>query len=140
MSDTKNEMLDQIVRALGGRAAEELILEDISTGASSDIQQATKIARNMVTRYGMSEKLGPIQFGEDSDEVFIGRDWGHEKSYSEETAGVIDEEVKKIVDNAYAEAKNILREHRDKLDRVAEVLVEKEKITGVEFDQIFEGE
>ena len=137
---SKTEMLENIVSLLGGRASEELVLGDISTGASNDIERATQIAKSMVTKYGMSDRIGTITLGSDNDEVFIGRDWGHEKSYSEETAGVIDEEVKKIIDNAYAEAKNILREHRDKLDRVAEVLVEKEKITGEEFDQIFEGE
>ena len=137
---SKTEMLENIVSLLGGRASEELVLGDISTGASNDIQRATQIAKSMVTKYGMSDRIGTITLGSDQDEVFIGRDWGHEKSYSEETAGVIDEEVKKIIDTAYVEAQNILREHRDKLDRVAEVLVEKEKITGEEFDQIFEGE
>ena len=137
---SRTEMLENIVSLLGGRASEDLVLGDISTGASNDIQRATQIAKAMVTKYGMSDRIGTITLGSDQDEVFIGRDWGHEKSYSEETAGVIDEEVKKIIDNAYMEAKNILREHRDKLDRVAEVLVEKEKITGEEFDQIFEGE
>ena len=137
---SKTEMLENIVSLLGGRASEELVLGDISTGASNDIERATQIAKSMVTKYGMSDRIGTITLGSDQDEVFIGRDWGHEKSYSEETAGVIDEEVKKIIDNAYQEAKNILREHRDKLDKVAEVLVEKEKISGEEFDQIFEGE
>ena len=137
---SKTEMLENIVSLLGGRASEDLVLGDISTGASNDIQRATQIAKAMVTKYGMSDRIGTITLGSDQDEVFIGRDWGHEKSYSEETAGVIDEEVKKIIDNAYQEAKSILNAHRDKLDRVAEVLVEKEKITGEEFDQIFEGE
>ena len=137
---SKTEMLENIVSLLGGRASEELVLGDISTVASNDIQRATQIAKAMVTKYGMSDRIGTITLGSDQDEVFIGRDWGHEKSYSEETAGVIDEEVKKIIDNAYQEAKSILNAHRDKLDRVAEVLVEKEKITGEEFDQIFEGE
>ena len=137
---SRTEMLENIVSLLGGRASEELVLGDISTGASNDIQRATQIAKAMVTKYGMSDRIGTITLGSDQDEVFIGRDWGHEKSYSEETAGVIDEEVKKIIDNAYQEAKSILNAHRDKLDRVAEVLVEKEKITGEEFDQIFEGE
>ena len=137
---SKTEMLENIVSLLGGRASEELVLGDISTGASNDIERATQIAKSMVTKYGMSDRIGTITLGSDQDEVFIGRDWGHEKSYSEETAGVIDEEVKKIIDNAYQEAKNILREHRDKLDKVAEVLVEKEKISGEEFGQIFEGE
>ena len=137
---SKTEMLENIVSLLGGRASEELVLGDISTGASNDIQRATQIAKAMVTKYGMSDRIGTITLGTDNDEVFIGRDWGHEKSYSEETAGVIDEEVKRIIDKAYAEAKSILTEHRDKLDKVAEVLVEKEKITGEEFDEIFQGE
>ena len=137
---SKTEMLENIVSLLGGRASEELVLGDISTGASNDIQRATQIAKAMVTKYGMSDRIGTITLGSDNDEVFIGRDWGHEKSYSEETAGVIDEEVKRIIDKAYAEAKSILTEHRDKLDKVAEVLVEKEKITGEEFDSIFENE
>ena len=137
---SKTEMLENIVSLLGGRASEEIVLGDISTGASNDIQRATQIAKSMVTKYGMSDRIGTITLGSDQDEVFIGRDWGHEKSYSEETAGVIDEEVKKIIDHAYGEAKSILNAHRDKLDRVAEVLVEKEKITGEEIDQIFEGE
>ena len=137
---SKTEMLENIVSLLGGRASEEIVLGDISTGASNDIQRATQIAKSMVTKYGMSDRIGTITLGSDQDEVFIGRDWGHEKSYSEETAGLIDEEVKRIIDNAYAQAKSILNAHRDKLDRVAEVLVEKEKITGEEFDQIFEGE
>ena len=135
---SKTEMLENIVSLLGGRASEELVLGDISTGASNDIERATGIAKAMVTKYGMSERIGTITLGSDQDEVFIGRDWGQEKSYSEETAGIIDEEIKKIIDEAYKEAKAILSEHRDKLDRVAEILVEKEKITGEEFDNIFQ--
>ena len=135
---SKTEMIENIVSLLGGRASEELVLGDISTGASNDIERATGIAKAMVTKYGMSQRIGTITLGSDQDEVFIGRDWGQEKSYSEETAGVIDEEIKKIIDEAYREAKAILSEHRDKLDRVAEILVEKEKITGEEFDSIFE--
>ena len=134
---SKTEMLENIVSLLGGRASEELVLGDISTGASNDIERATQIAKAMVTKYGMSKRIGTITLGSDQDEVFIGRDWGHEKSYSEETAGIIDEEIKNIIDKAYEQAKAILSEHRDKLDRVAEVLVEKEKITGEEFDSIF---
>ena len=137
---SKTEMLENIVSLLGGRASEELNLGDISTGASNDIERATQIAKAMVTKYGMSDRIGTITLGSDQDEVFIGRDWGHEKSYSEETAGVIDEEIKKIIDKAYKEAKEILIAHKDKLDKVAEVLVEKEKISGEEFDAIFNGE
>ena len=114
---SKTEMLENIVSLLGGRASEELVLGDISTGASNDIQRATQMAKAMVTKYGMSDRIGTITLGSDQDEVFIGRDWGHEKSYSEETAGVIDEEVKKIIDNAYQEAKSILNAHRDKHTR-----------------------
>ena len=135
---SKTEMLENIISLLGGRASEELVLGDISTGASNDIQRATQIAKAMVTKYGMSEKIGTISLGSDQGEVFLGRDWGQEKSYSEETAGIVDEEIKRIIDKAYENAKEILNEHRDKLDKVAEILVEKEKITGEEFDNIFE--
>ena len=134
---SKTEMLENIVSLLGGRAAEELVLGDISTGASNDIERATQIAKSMCTKYGMSERLGTIMLGSSQDEVFLGRDFTQEKSYSEETAGVIDEEIKKIIDNAYEQAKRILRENRERLDKVAEVLIEKEKITGEEFDEIF---
>ena len=135
---SKTEMLENIVSLLGGRASEALVLDDISTGASNDIERATKIAKAMVTKYGMSDRIGTITLGTDQDEVFLGRDFAQEKSYSEETAGIIDEEIKKIIDWAYAKASSILREHRDKLDQVANVLIEKEKITGEEFNSIFE--
>ena len=134
---SKSEMLEQIVSLLGGRVAEQLILNDISTGASNDIERATKIARSMVTKYGMSDKIGAIMLGHDQEEVFLGRDISQGKGYSEETAGVIDEEVKKIIDNAYKTAENILKENIDKLHAVAGVLLEKEKIDGEEFDSIF---
>ena len=134
---SRTEMYENIVSLLGGRVAEEIVIGDISTGASNDIERATKIAKSMVTKYGMSDKVGTITFGGDSEEVFIGRDWGQEKTYSEGTAAIIDEEIKKIIDSAYDQAKNILNSHRDKLDAVAAVLIEKEKITGQEFDQIF---
>lgn len=137
---SKTEMLENIVSLLGGRASEALVLDDISTGASNDIERATKIAKAMVTKYGMSDRIGTITLGTDQDEVFLGRDFAQEKSYSEETAGIIDEEIKKIIDWAYAKATTILREHRDKLDQVANVLIEKEKITGEEFNSIFEQE
>ena len=137
---SKTEMLENIVSLLGGRASEALVLDDISTGASNDIERATKIAKAMVTKYGMSDRIGTITLGTDQDEVFLGRDFAQEKSYSEETAGIIDEEIKKIIDWAYAKASSILREHRDKLDQVANVLIEKEKITGEEFNSIFEQE
>ena len=134
---SKSEMLEQIVSLLGGRVAEKLILDDISTGASNDIERATKIARSMVTKYGMSEKIGTIMLGTNQEEVFLGRDFSQGKEYSEETAGVIDEEVKKNVDNAYNTAENILKENIEKLHAVAGVLLEKEKIDGEEFEAIF---
>ena len=134
---SKTEMEENIVSLLGGRVAEKLILDDISTGASNDIERATAISRAMVTKYGMSEKLGTITFGADQEEVFLGRDLAHAKEYSEETASIIDEEVKKIVDAGYERAINILSEHVDKLHAVAKVLLEKEKIDGEEFDKIF---
>ena len=134
---SKTEMEESIVSLLGGRVAEKLILEDISTGASNDIERATAISRAMVTKYGMSERLGTITFGADQEEVFLGRDLAHAKEYSEETAAIIDEEVKKIVDAGYEKAINILSEHVDKLHAVAKVLLEKEKIDGDEFDKIF---
>ncbi len=134
---SKTEMEENIVSLLGGRVAEKLILDDISTGASNDIERATAISRAMVTKYGMSEKLGTITFGADQEEVFLGRDLAHAKEYSEETAAIIDEEVKKIVDAGYEKAINILSEHVDKLHAVAKILLEKEKIDGEEFDRIF---
>ena len=133
---SKSEMEDKIVSLLGGRVAEQLILNDISTGASNDIERASKIARNMVMRYGMSEKLGAITFGNDQEEVFLGRDINNVKNYSDEIAAVIDVEVKNIIDKGYSRAKSILQEHIDKLHRVAAVLLEKEKIGGEEFEAI----
>lgn len=134
---SKTEMEEAIVSLLGGRVAEALILNDISTGASNDIERASKIARDMVTKYGMSERIGSIMYGSGQEEVFLGRDFAQSKNYSEETAGVIDEEIKKIIDNAYLTAKRILSENTDKLHTVAGRLLEKEKIDGEEFDQIF---
>ena len=134
---SRTEMVENIVSLLGGRVAEKLILDDISTGASNDIERATKIARAMVTKYGMSERVGTITLGQNQEEVFLGRDFAQAKEYSEETAGIIDEEVKSIIDAAYKKAETILREHIDKLHSVAGVLLEKEKIDGDEFDRIF---
>ena len=134
---SKTEMEENIVSLLGGRVSEQLVLGDISTGASNDIERATQIAKSMCTKYGMSDRIGTITLGSSQDEVFLGRDFAQEKSYSEETAGIIDEEIKNIIDHAYEEAKSILSKNRDKLDKVAAVLIEKEKITGAEFDQIF---
>ena len=135
---SKTEMEENIVSLLGGRVAESLILNDISTGASNDIERATKIARSMVTQYGMSERIGTLTLGQGQEEVFLGRDFGHTKEYSEETAAVIDEETKRIVDTGYNRAKQILSEHLDKLHQVAGVLLEKEKIEADEFKAIFE--
>ena len=137
---SKTEMIEQIISLLGGRASEELILDDISTGASNDIERATKIANSMVTKYGMSQRVGTITLGSDQNEVFLGRDFAQEKTYSEETAGIIDEEMKRILDTCYNSAKEILKTHEDKLHAVAKVLLEKEKITGEEFEAIFNEE
>ena len=134
---SKSEMEETIVSLLGGRVAEHLILDDISTGASNDIQRATAIARNMVTKYGMSEKIGTIMLGSGQEEVFLGRDFAQAKEYSEETAAVVDEEIKRIIDKAYKTAAEILKTHIDKLHTVAGILLEKEKIDGEEFDAIF---
>ncbi len=136
---SKTEMEENIVSLLGGRVAESLILNDISTGASNDIERATKIARSMVTKYGMSDKLGTIMLGSGGEEVFLGRDFAQSKEYSEETAALVDSEVKKIIDKGYKTAEEILKANIDKLHAVAGVLLEKEKIDGEEFDQIFNG-
>lgn len=136
---SKTEMEENIVSLLGGRVAESLILNDISTGASNDIERATKIARSMVTKYGMSDKLGTIMLGSGGEEVFLGRDLAQAKEYSEETAAIVDSEVKRIVDKGYKTAEEILKANIDKLHAVAGVLLEKEKIDGDEFDQIFNG-
>ena len=131
--NSRGQMFDRIVTSLGGRIAEKLFLDDISTGASNDIQQATAIARSMVTRYGMSERLGPISYDDSSQSVFIGRDFGHTKSYSEETAAMIDEEVHAIFDQAVAKCEEILTEHRDLLVTVAEYLLANETMSGETF-------
>ncbi len=134
---SKTEMEENIVSLLGGRVAEQLILNDISTGASNDIERASKIAREMVTKYGMSQKIGAIMYGSGQEEVFLGRDFAQTKDYSEETAAIIDEEVKSIIDKAYKTAEVILSGNIDKLHAVATRLLEKEKIDGEEFDEIF---
>ncbi len=134
----KSEMEESIVSLLGGRVAESLVLGDISTGASNDIERATKIARDMVTKYGMSDNLGTITFGSGQEEVFLGRDFTQTRNFSEETAAKIDIEVKSIIDKAYMRAREILINNMDKLHSVAGVLLEKEKITGEEFAKIFE--
>lgn len=134
---SKTEMEENIVSLLGGRVAEKLILDDISTGASNDIERATKIARSMVTKYGMSDRIGAMMLGSSQEEVFLGRDFAQGKEYSEETASLVDTETKRIIDKAYEQAINILNTHIDKLHAVAKVLLEKEKIEGEEFDEIF---
>jgi len=135
---TRGQMLQEIIVGLGGRAAEEMVFEDITTGASQDIKMATKTARAMVTRYGFSEAIGMVNYEQNEDEVFIGRDWGQTKYYSEHIAMKIDEEVRKIIDDCYAEAKRILNENRDVLDACAELLIAKERITREEFEALFE--
>ena len=137
MFNTKGKMKHRIMVSLGGRIAEALILEDITTGASSDIQNATEIARSMVVRYGMSEKLGMINYETDSDEVFIGRDLAHTKAYSDKTAAEIDDEVRRIIDECYKEAEKILKEHENVLHAVSKLLMEKERITREEFEKTF---
>jgi len=137
---TKLQMEQEIISFLGGRAAEFIVLKDVTTGASNDIERATALARSMVTQYGMSDIIGPIQFGNDSDEVFIGRDFGHTRNYSENVATTIDSEVKRILDTAYREALRILQENMEILHASAKLLVEKEKISGEEFRALFSEE
>ena len=137
---TKGEMFEDIVSSLGGRVAEQLILEDISTGASNDLQRATDTARAMVTRYGFSERMGPVVYGTDPGETFLGRDFGQGKGYSENTASEIDNEIRDIMDESYETARRILTEHMTELHRVAGVLMEREKISGEEFDALMKGE
>ena len=134
---TKGKMLQEIMVDLGGRIAEELIFDDITTGASQDIRQATAVARNMVTKYGMSEALGLVNYASDQDEVFIGRDLAHTKSHSEQVAGTIDAEIKRIVDECYGKAKTMILENKHILDACAELLLEKEKISREEFEGLF---
>ena len=136
---TKSYLLDDIAMALGGRAAEEIMLGEISTGAYSDLKHATSNARRMVREYGMSEKIGSVFYGDSDQEVFLGRDFGHQKSYSEKVAADIDEEVRSILDNAMETALSLIRTHKDKMEELAEQLIVKEKLTAEEFEQIMEG-
>ena len=138
MFNTKGKMIQSIMVSLGGRIAEELTFEDITTGASQDIKQATNYAKAMVTKFGMSEELGLIAYGNDEEEVFIGRDLAHGRSYAEETASKIDNEVRRIVDECYKNARTIIDEHRDVLEKCAKLLIEKEKITQEEFETLFQ--
>ncbi len=139
MFNTKGRMLQEIIVDLGGRVAEELIFDDITTGASQDIKQATGVAKAMVTKYGMSEHVGLINYDNDDDEVFIGRDLAHTRAYGENIAGVIDQEIKRIIDECYQKSKEILMEHETILHRCADLLLEKEKISRDEFEALFEG-
>jgi cell division protease FtsH len=136
-STTRNELLDQLAYALGGRVAEELIFHDPTTGASNDIEKATGLARRMVTQFGMSERIGAIKLGAESGEVFMGRDMGHGRDYSEEVAGIVDEEVRRLIEAAHDEAWNVLVENRDVLDDLVQKLFEKETLGGKELLQIF---
>ena len=136
----KRSMEQEIVATFGGRVAEEMIFGDYTQGASKDIEQATNLARNMVTRFGMSEKMGPILYGEEDHEVFLGRDIGHSRNYSENVAGQIDSEIRRIIDEAYNKAKEVLEENRDGLERTAQLLLKKEKVSGDEFREVLNNE
>lgn len=138
--ETKKGMQENIVTLLGGRIAEKLVLDDISTGASNDLERATKIAKAMVTRYGFSDRLGPIVYGQNENEVFLGRDLGHTRDYSETVAAQIDEEIRAVIDSGYDQCESILTEHMDQLHKVAEFLYEFEKINGADFDRLMKGD
>ena len=140
MFNTRGRMLQSIMVDLGGRSAEELIFKAVTSGASQDIKQVTDTARSMITKFGMSEKLGFINYEENTDEVFLGRDLGHSRSFSEEVASIIDKEVKKIVDDCYTDAKRILTENMDVLHSCASLLLEKERISREEFEALFKNE
>lgn len=137
---SRNQMRESIIMLLGGRVAEELILDDICTGASNDIERATKTARNMVTKYGFSKKLGTVVYGSDNDEVFLGKDYGHTRNYSETIAAQIDEEVKAIIEKAYEDCKSILSANTDKLHLLAKYLLKFEKISGEDFEKLMKGQ
>ena len=136
---TKGQMEDELVSLLGGRVAEALVLKDISTGAQNDIERATKLARRMVTHYGMSDKLGPMTYGTDEEEVFVGRDFGRTRNYSEQVAAAIDKEMRGLIDKAYSKAEQLLKDNINTLHRVAEALLERETLDGKEFEEIFTG-
>ena len=133
-------MLQDIIVSLGGRVAEEIIFDDITTGASSDIKKATQTAKDMVTKYGFSAEVGPINYDNDEDEVFIGRDLAHTRGYGEQVASTIDGEVKRIIQECYAKATGLIKEHEDVLHKCAELLLEKEKIGRAEFEALFGGD
>ena len=134
---TKAQLIEQIIVSLGGRAAEELMLGEISTGASSDLKSANGIARNMITKYGMSDELSNLIFGDENDEVFLGKSYGHTRNYSEEVSAKIDAEVKKIIDDAYAKAKDVLIENKQRLEDITAALLDKERLEADEFEEIF---
>ena len=138
-STTRNEILDQLAYALGGRVAEEIIFHDPTTGAANDIEKATAMARKMVTEYGMSERVGAIKLGQSQGEPFLGRDMGHQRDYSEKIAGVVDEEVRKLVDAAHDEAWIAVNDNRDLLDRLVLELLEKETLNAAELAELFSG-
>ena len=135
---TRNQMFEEIVALLGGRVAEALFIGDISVGASNDIDRATKLAKDMIARYGMCEKLGTVSYLDDG-EVFIGRDYQTTKSYSEKVAGTIDEEVKNLIDQAYAHCEKILKDNADKLQQLADFLLDKESMSGEQFEALMQG-
>ena len=135
----RGEIMDKLAHMLGGRVAEEIRFDDITTGASNDLQRATETARRMVTQYGMSENLGPLTFGHDAAQPFVGREFGQGQEYSEETAQRIDAEIRRVIDEAYSTATRILREHRADLDKVSQLLVERETIDRVEFEALLDG-
>ena len=132
---TRSQLIEEIMVCLGGNAAEDILLNEVSTGASSDLKRANNVARNMVAKYGMSESIGNLVF-DDGGEVFIGKDYGHTRNYSEETAATIDKEVKIIIDNAYEKVKTVLKDNIDKLNSISRILLEKERIEGDEFEQL----
>jgi cell division protease FtsH len=138
-STTRNEILDQLAYALGGRVAEEIIFHDPTTGAANDIEKATAMARKMVTEYGMSERVGAVKLGQSQGEVFLGRDMGHQRDYSEQVAAVVDEEVRKLVDDAHDEAWHAVNDNRDILDRLVLELLEKETLNAAELAVLFQG-
>ena len=135
---TKGRMENEICALLGGRVAEELEFDDVTTGASNDIERATKLARDMVTRYGMSQRVGLVQLGERNEEVFLGRDIGHSRNYGEDVATAVDEEVHRIIEDAHKKAAEILTENKGVLLKTRDLLLEKEKITGDEFNALFD--
>ena len=137
--ETRGHMIDTIKHLLGGRVAEELKLDDISTGASNDLERATQIAREMITRYGFSEKLGPVSFSS-SDEVFLGRDFSTRQNYSEEIASEVDHEIRRLLENCYAETKKILQDNDEAFERVAQALLLVETLDGEQFERLFNGE